>query len=331
MGGAFDGGRDLNQPLTAPTRSVMRVSIVVPSYQQAAFLPATLASLEAQAGVELEIIIQDGGSTDGSVEIIREFAARSVAKIIWESRSDGGQSPAINCGLRKATGEIVGYLNSDDVLYPGALAAVAACFNREPATMLVYGNGDYLDAAGGVLSPYPVEAWDLERLRLSCYICQPACFWRRELHGRLGWFDETLWGAFDYDFWLRVGRHEQAAHLDRALAGSRCHTDAKTFSQRGRLWEEAGRVQARHNQGRIALPIARNLAAFRAEGHLGNAMPAWASRVWFGLKYWWAFMRLRPATGEMGTLDYWKKWLLPPYAKSRRFRADPLSGLARRS
>jgi glycosyltransferase involved in cell wall biosynthesis len=307
----------------------MTVSIVVPSFQQAPFLGETLDSLERQVGVDLQILIRDGGSTDGSVEIIRAFAARSRFDVEWQTGPDGGQCAAINDGLRAAKGAVVGYLNSDDVLAPDALREAVTALNEQENLDLVYGEADLWDVSGRVIGAYRTEDWRRARLEEICIISQPACFWRRSLHARAGWFDEGLWGAFDYDFWLRSGKEDNVLHVRRKWAATRQHSDAKTFAQSERLWAETARVQARHCGGRVAIDLARRLASLRAGRHLAGAPGGGASRLRFTLAYWWHFGRLGVATRRMHTWRYWRKWVYPPYAKYHSLALDPQRGAGR--
>jgi glycosyltransferase involved in cell wall biosynthesis len=222
----------------------MRFSVVIPSFNQAPFLRATLDSILAQNGVEVEILVRDGGSADGSVDILREYAEH----IHWVSQPDDGQAQAINDGLRLASGDILAYLNSDDVYYPDALARVAACFAERPEALFVYGDADHLHADGAFMEPYPVEPWDYRRLLETCFICQPATFWRREALERFGCFDATLHYAMDYDYWLRAGRETPFHYLHgERLAGSRLHDQTKTLGQRLNVYREILQARIRHS------------------------------------------------------------------------------------
>ncbi len=226
----------------------MRISVVVPSYNQAAYLPATLASVAAQDHRDTELLVYDGGSTDGSVEILRRAASATDGHAVhWVSRKDGGQADAINQGLRASSGDVLAYLNSDDVYYPGALSAVAAYFEAHPDCLVLYGRAHHLHADGSVMEEYPTEPWDYDRLLEVCYLCQPAVFWRREVIERFGVFDDTLRYALDYEYWLRIGREIAFDYLDdRFLAGSRLHADTKTLSQRVPVHMELARVVQRY-------------------------------------------------------------------------------------
>lgn len=231
----------------------MKISIVIPSYNQAAYLPATLDSVLGQDYPDCEVMVFDGGSTDGSVAILESYGDR----VWWTSGRDHGQADAINRGLLRATGDVLAYLNSDDVYYRGALSAVAAHFTAHPASMVVYGDADHLHADGSVMEPYPTEPWDYERLLHNCYLCQPAVFWRREVMERFGIFDERLRYTMDYEYWLRVGRVIPFDHLSgTVLAGSRLHGETKTLSQRVPAHREMLQTVLRYADGRPA-PVKR--------------------------------------------------------------------------
>ena len=228
----------------------MKISVVIPSYNQAAYLPETLGSVCSQIGPEVEVLVFDGGSTDGSVEILRDWKTpASGGPIRWVSGKDGGQTAAINLGLRASTGDVLAYLNSDDVYTPGALAAVAAHFAANPGCLALYGRARHLHADGSVMEDYPTEPWDYRRLLETCFLCQPAVFWRREIVERFGVFDDALRYAMDYEYWLRVGREVPFHYLDgHVLAGSRLHGDTKTLRDRVPAHLEMARVVQRYAQ-----------------------------------------------------------------------------------
>lgn len=222
----------------------MSFSVVVPSFRQARFIRATIDSLLAQNRDDLEILVYDGGSDDGTVEILESYGDR----IRFVSRPDEGQTDAINQGLHEARGDILAYLNSDDVYLPGALDCVARHFQENPESLAVYGGAWHLHEDGSNMERYPTELWNYPRLLEVCYLCQPAVFWRREVMERHGTFDDRLNWAMDYDYWLRVGRSIRFDYLDDAvLAGSRLHGDTKTLSQRVKVHEEILRVVMRHS------------------------------------------------------------------------------------
>jgi len=222
----------------------MRISVITPSFNHARYLPATLDSVRMQYGVEVEHIVVDGGSKDGTIEILRNWEGPGHQ---WISEPDVGQTDAINKGLRLATGELLAYLNSDDIYYPEALVAVADYFSSHPGCQIAYGDADHLNEDGSFMKQYPTEPWDYERLQETCFICQPAVFWRRAVIERFGLFDERFHISLDYEYWLRVGAHLPFHYLrGKVLAGSRMYPQNKTMSQRVRGHEETLDIVARY-------------------------------------------------------------------------------------
>lgn len=207
----------------------MRFSIIIPSFNQASFIERTLESVLGQGDVDLEVLVFDGGSTDGTVEILKRYDDR----ITWESGEDGGQADAINRGLYAATGDVLAYLNSDDIYYPNTLERVEEHFRGNPESLIVYGNADHIDEQDDVIETFPTESWSYERLGEICFISQPSVFWRREVIERFGFFDDTLTCALDYEYWLRIGRTVEFDYISGdPLAGSRFYPDTKTSTLR---------------------------------------------------------------------------------------------------
>lgn len=242
------------------------ISIVIPSFQHAQFIEETLRSVLDQQVNSIEVLVQDGGSTDGTVEILQRYCDR----VRWVSAKDGGQSAAINEGLRKTSGEVVCYLNSDDLLSPGSLEKVSAFFEANPEVDMIYGNADFIDQDGQPMGSYPTEPWDYSRLLSNCFISQPACFWRRRVHDRCGYFNEALHFSMDYDFWLRVGKESKVAYLPETLAIARRHTDAKTVKLRADSFEEAFQTMLAHHGKPVPRRWILALAQARAEKHLSG-------------------------------------------------------------
>lgn len=180
----------------------MRISIIIPSYNQAQFLDATIRSAVSQDYPDKEIIVLDGGSSDGSVEIIRKHE-RQLAS--WRSEPDGGQSNAIKAGFRMATGDLIGWVNSDDVLARGALARVARAVRALGGPDGVfYGGCEVIDADGvvqEVLGAVPTQDWIAKAI--GPVLCQPGTFFGREAYFRGGEVDTSLQYAMDLDLWMR--------------------------------------------------------------------------------------------------------------------------------
>lgn len=206
------------------------ISVVVPSYNQAEFIGQTLESLTEQNAGDLEIIVVDGGSTDGCLDIIRRYAHKLA---YWGSEPDRGQSHALNKGFARATGRWLTWLNSDDLLLPGALSALRTRMRREPEVAWWIGGGWFIDAAGRNLRPYdpPVglkQPSDLSDWR-RCWFAQPGTFFTRDLYQQAGGYvDESLHYAMDLDLWLRLLQHASPGVLIEKLSGYRLHEKAKT-------------------------------------------------------------------------------------------------------
>ena len=208
----------------------MKFSVITPSFQQGQFIERTIQSVLAQAqpDIELDYIVCDGGSQDETVEILRRYGDR----LRWLSAPDGGQADAVNRGIALTQGEIIAWINSDDVYYPGALAAVQAVFGANPQVQVVYGDADHIDPADRLLSPYPTAAWNYQRLKDICFLCQPAVFFRRRTIAQWGDLDASLHYCMDYELWLRYGQQTNFFYLPQKLAGSRLYAENKTLGQR---------------------------------------------------------------------------------------------------
>lgn len=209
----------------------MKVSIVTPSFNQGMFIERTLRSVMEQSTDRfvLEHYVVDGGSTDGTVEVLERHG--HVAR--WISEPDRGQADAVNKGIRRTDGEIIGWLNSDDVYYPGAVDYVVRFMAQNPDVDVVYGMADHIDEDDKAFEAYPTEPWNLGRLAQTCFISQPALFLRRRVVERHGLLDESLHYCMDYEYWLRLGRAGvRFAYVERKLAGSRLYADNKTLGAR---------------------------------------------------------------------------------------------------
>ena len=215
----------------------MKISLVTPSLNQGKFIRATIESVLEQNYPHLDYHVQDGGSTDGTLTVLRSYDGR----VPFVTEKDAGQADAINKGLANATGDVLGYLNSDDVLRPGALAAVGEAFAADPDLVFVGGRASDLNEVGAEVSPYLVRPDAIERLADACFIAQPAAFFRRSVWDEIGPFDASLHHTMDYDYWLRIAAKYPASRmkfLDRDLAGCRMHADAKTVAGWTRALEE---------------------------------------------------------------------------------------------
>ncbi|MDW8325823.1 MAG: glycosyltransferase family 2 protein [Anaerolineales bacterium] len=221
-----------------------RLSIITPSFNQAQFLEATLRSVLDQGYPNLEYIVIDGGSTDGSVEIIRRYADRLA---YWVSEKDNGQSDAINKGLACASGEIVAWLNSDDTYLPGAFEAQVGYLCAHPEVDVVYGDCVYTDAGGAALYTALGRPFSLVDLLKFTIPRQPTVFLRRAAIERGGGLDHTFQYAMDAEYWLRLHvTGVRFAYNPKTIATYRLHGSSKTVAGVRQMHLECERLIERY-------------------------------------------------------------------------------------
>jgi glycosyltransferase involved in cell wall biosynthesis len=226
------------------------VSIVTPSYNQAHYLEETICSVLGQSYPRIEYILIDGGSTDGSLEIIQRYAARLAG---WVSERDQGQTDAINKGFARARGDILAWLNSDDTYLPNAVAEAVACLQAHPEAGMVYGDANLVDEAGQVIGKFPAAQTDYRRLRRGyVHIPQQAAFFRASLWRQVGPLDPTFYFAMDYDLWVRLARLAPLCYQPRLWANFRLHQGGKSVISDERCWPEMLRVHYRDGGGQFS-------------------------------------------------------------------------------
>ena len=203
------------------------VSVVTPSFNQVAFLEQTLRSVLEQDYSPIELLVIDGGSTDGSVELIKRYERRLA---YWVSEKDKGQADAINKGFARATGEIVAFLNSDDYYYPGAVSTVVDVFRKEPEVGLVYGQARWITADDKPLNQTHVAVDGQDMLDRFAALPQPAVFLRRQVIERIGGLDPTFHGVLDGEWFFRAVGNYRAIALPDVLATMRLHEASKSVS-----------------------------------------------------------------------------------------------------
>ncbi|MFC2046008.1 glycosyltransferase family 2 protein [Chloroflexota bacterium] len=202
------------------------VSVVTPSYNQARFVRLAIESVLGQDYPLIEYSVYDGGSTDGSVEIIREFQDQLA---FWVSEPDAGQADAVNRGWQRSRGEILAWLNSDDVYEPGAVSAVVEAFRRHPWAGVVSGDCQVIDEAGAIVKSLPSSGFSIHALLAGNSLPQQGVFCRRSAVAAAGWPDTSLNYVFDWALWLRLWLHGvRFYHLRRVLAGFRLWDGSKT-------------------------------------------------------------------------------------------------------
>ena len=235
------------------------VSIVTPSYNQAAYLEDTIRSVLEQDYEPIEYVVVDDGSTDGSVEILRRYEDRLTAAI---RQQNAGQVAALNRGFARTHGELMGYLNSDDTLLPGAVARLAAELERDPQLLLVYGDALYTDEHGRRTGYLPSREFDVAAMVRACdnHVVQPSTLWRREAWERFGPLNEDGWYFFDFEFFLRFPP-ERVKRIPEPLSTYRIHSAAKSTGAAGtRLARDHARLAETFFTG-DALPEAARPAA----------------------------------------------------------------------
>jgi glycosyltransferase involved in cell wall biosynthesis len=300
------------------------VSIVTPSFNQGRFIGRTIQTVLDQdtGGRNLEYVVVDGGSQDDTLGVVRRYANR----LQWVSEPDRGQADAVNKGLRATSGDIVGWLNSDDIYYPAAIRTASDFLDAHPSIDVVYGDADYIDERDAVLGPYPTEKFEARRLEDTCYLCQPAVFFRRRVVERFGLLDERLHIALDYEYWLRLARGGATfAHLPRVLAGWRLYPGIKSYAGRLQMHVEVNRMML-EKLGYVPDQWIYNYAHARLEltsidstKHLRFAVALAALAVWASVRW----NRSLPPTIRAETLIWLKDgvkllgWSLRAQARAR--------------
>jgi glycosyltransferase involved in cell wall biosynthesis len=281
------------------------VTIITPSFNQASYLEQTIRSVLEQDYPSLEYLVVDGGSTDGSVDIIRRHADRIAW---WVSEKDSGQSEAVNKGLQRARGEYIGWLNSDDVYQPGAIASAVAAFQQHPDAGAVYGDALAIDAHGKAFNLMRARQYDLVDLLSFNIICQPAAFMRRSTLQQAGYLNQGYHLLMDLLLWFEMARQAPLVYVPRVWAAARYHGTAKNrtfgaaYGREAHVLiadlrlrpEYAGIIAA--NERCIMAGVNRFDAFYLTDaGQPGKALAAY-----------WQALRLHPGT----TLRDWKHILL---------------------
>jgi len=215
------------------------VSIVIPSYNQAAFLEQTLDSVFAQEYPLIETLLIDGASTDGSLEIIKKYASRLTW---WTSEKDSGQAEAINKGFARARGGIIAWLNSDDAYLPGAIACAVEVFQANPEAALVYGNMLAVNEHNQIINRLKYRQVSLADLLCFEIIGQPAVFLRREALEKAGFLDPAYQYLLDHHLWIRIAALGKIVHVDQTWAQARYHPAAKNRARAAEFGQEAFRI-----------------------------------------------------------------------------------------
>jgi glycosyltransferase involved in cell wall biosynthesis len=265
------------------------VSIITPSFNQGAYIGQTISSVGQQEYPYVEHIVVDGGSTDGTLDVIRGY--EDTYDLRWISEPDGGMYEAINKGLRMASGEILAYLNSDDQYFPWTVSTVVKEMEAHPEAGFVFGDLLTVDegAERGMLLFYPPFRRGCARRPLG----QPTVFWRRSVFEDCGGFDESLQCAGDYDYWMRIGAHYQARKVNEVLAIERLRSDNKRFAHRETVQRELDKVRYRYKRHRIRVLMHRVYLFLSRRYYLSRFLLAYLRRSRLSAQYdlpWAAFL-----------------------------------------
>lgn len=293
--------------MTITNYSLPAIAIVTPSFEQGKYLEETMKSVLEQNYPFLEYIVIDGGSKDGSVEIIEKYADQLH---YWVSEPDDGQSDAINKGFRRADKSIiVGWLNSDDVLMPDTLLKVVRTFQNNPDAVLVYGDVQSIDGDGNVINETHFKPYEIEDLMQFNIICQPAVFTRLKIVKALGGVDDSYNYLMDHHLWLRLAMEGDMIHIPEILAQARYHDDAKNIAHAANFGVEAFRLVGWMRSNMY-------LRRIMGEDRLGQRVESAAHR--FNARYlmdanknkeafheYWMSFKLSPKT----CLKEWHRWL----------------------
>jgi glycosyltransferase involved in cell wall biosynthesis len=226
------------------------VSIVTPSFNQVRFIEETIRSVLTQDYPNFEYIIVDGGSTDGSLEIIQRYAKRLAW---WVSEPDQGQADAINKGFAHASGDIYAWLNSDDTYLPGTFTQAVSYLSAHPHVDMIYADANLVDESGKILGRFPAQGTSLESmLRGSVHIPQQTTFYRADIWKKAGGLNPSFYFAMDYDLWIRIAKLSQPVYVKQLWANFRLHGEGKSVLSDDRCYPEMLRVYRRERGNKLS-------------------------------------------------------------------------------
>lgn len=216
-------------------KNSLKISVVMPSYNCVQYIERAIKSVIEQDYQNFDLFIKDGGSKDGTVEVIKFYAKKYPKKIKWVSKKDKGQTDAINTGIKSVNGDIIAWLNCDDVYKPGTFKAVSKYFDNNPASMWVYGKCDIIDSEDrpirSLITSYKnfwLEHYNYQILLILNFISQMGVFWRKEIHKQVGLLDPKQFYVMDYDNWLRVGKVYNPGFINKYLGSFRIIPSSKS-------------------------------------------------------------------------------------------------------
>lgn len=229
----------------APAGASPRISVIIPSYNSAPFLRQTLTSALDQVPRPHEVLVQDGGSTDATLDILRAFGER----VAWVSEPDNGQSDALSKALARATGEIVLWLNADDLILPGSLAAASNAFAADQSLQFAYGDFDMIDGVGTLMRRYQSSEYSWDRVYArGCYIFSGSMFIRKQALLEIGGYDASLFACMDLDLLLRLDAAGRSRHLGTTIGQFRMHGASKSANIGLVFLREGLRVRRRYTR-----------------------------------------------------------------------------------
>jgi glycosyltransferase involved in cell wall biosynthesis len=322
------------QPVNSPSAhlnsALPLVSIVTPSYNQAKYLRTTIESVLLQAYPRVEYIVMDGGSTDGSVDIIQGFS-NGIA--FWKSEADRGQADAINQGLEMASGEIVAWINSDDAYLPGAVEQAVSALAKLPEAGMVYGDGIMVGTELEILDRHRYPQLSLVDLLSFEVLLQPAVFMRKRVLEEVGFLDTSYDFILDHELWIRIASRYPIKHVSSFWALERTHADAKTIALAEKFVHEAERMIAEAEDSSVLGPVVKD----NRNRIVAGLSVFTARRLIDAKQHRQALSRITRAISQhpLTVARYWYKWvqaafstlgLDPVFMRYRRIRRRLLFG-----
>jgi glycosyltransferase involved in cell wall biosynthesis len=271
------------------------VSAVTPSFNQSAYLEQAIRSVLEQDYPDVEYMVMDGASTDGSVDIIRKYSSRLV---YWASEKDSGQADAINKGMRRARGEIVAWLNSDDYYLPGAIKSAVTALESNPQAVMVYGNMLAVDQTGQTINQLRYRQLTLEDLLCFQIVGQPAVFMRRTAFEKAGGLDLNFHFMLDHQLWIKLAAQGSIVHVNQTWSAARYHPLAKNRLKAAEFGREAFRIlDWLETQADLAPILHRVQRRARASVYRVNARYLLDDgQSWNALKAWMRALSIHPPT-----------------------------------
>lgn len=279
------------------------------------YLQQTIESVLAQTFQPIEHLVLDAGSTDNTLDLLRRYQGR----VSWISRPDRGAQFALREGLAAAKGDILAWLNADDVLLPGAVEQAVAALMESTSLVAVYGDALWIDDESRPIREYPTGDFSEQRLARECFICQPACFFRASAYSQAGGIDLAWQSAFDYDLWIRLSRLGRFGYVPKLWAKSRMHPSNKTLGKRDEAFREGMAVLKKHF-GYVPFSWIYSEQVWQRDGRdqffepLRPSIPAWFKSLPLGLKH-----------NPRSPLRYLREWLGAPDWRAHLKNVSPQS------